>query len=106
MTVQSEIILEALAKVGAEYSGIRLEMKGGDEMNIHRESEGWVAELHNEVMRGNFILVTNTPEMEIILSEYGSPFYKRIAMFTAAIQCIEARMTDGSETRTLWEVPR
>ncbi len=106
MTVQSEVILEALTKVNAQYSGIRLVMKGGDELSIHREPDGWVVELHDEIMRGRFLLVTGCPEMEIVLSEFGSPIYKRIAMFAVAIQRIEACMMDGSGDKTLWEESR
>ncbi len=106
MTVQSDVIVGAMVKFDTIYSEIRLVMKGGDELILHHESKRWIVELHDEIMHGRFILITKGPEMEIVLSEYGSPIYKRIAMFVAAIQRIEARIMDGSETRTLWEAPR
>lgn len=106
MTVQSDVILEAMGKTDATYSEIRVVMKGGEELTLHHEPKGWVAELQNEIIRGRFLLITNGPELEIILSKYDSPIYKRIAMFAAAIQRIEVSMTDGSDDRTLWEAPR
>ena len=106
MTIQSDVILGAMAKTDAVYSEIRLVMMGGEVMTLHHEPRGWVAELHDDTIHGRFLLITGGPELEIVLSEYGSPIYKRIAMFAAAIQRIEVSMTDGSDDRTLWEAPR
>ncbi len=105
MTVQSDMILDAMSKIG-RYSEIRLVMKGGEELVLRHGPRGWVVSNRDDVINGEFMMITNGPEMEIIVSEYHSPLYKRISMFVSAISRIEAYMADGSGRTMLWEESR